>query len=169
MRKVLNGEELLEVNPLFEEIAKKRGFYSEDLMMKIARTGMLENIDEVPEDVKRIFRTAHEIAPDWHVAMQAAFQRHVDNAVSKTVNLRNEASIEDVDRAYKLAYRLKCKGITVYRDKSKREQVIQHGVENVEELFKEREKEMLQLKLFPEEYVKMESTETAACREGTCD
>ncbi len=169
VRKVLNGEELLEVNPLFEEIAKKRGFYSEDLMMKIARTGTLENISEVPEDVKRLFRTAHEIAPDWHVAMQAAFQRHVDNAVSKTVNLRNEASIEDVERVYTLAYKLKCKGVTVYRDRSKREQVIHQGVENVEKLFKEREKEMLQLKLFPEEYVKMDSTETAACRDGTCD
>ncbi len=168
VRKVLNGEELLEVNPLFEEIAKKRGFYSEELMMKIARTGTLEDVD-VPEDVKKIFRTSLEISPEWHVAMQAAFQKYVDNAVSKTVNLRNSASIDDVDKVYMLAYRLKCKGVTIYRDKSKSEQVIHQGTEDVESIFKEKEKEILQLKLFPEEYVKMDATESAACREGTCD
>ena len=168
VRKVLNGEELLEVNPLFEEIAKKRGFYSEELMMKIARTGTLGGLD-IPEDIKKIFRTSLEIAPEWHVAMQAAFQKYVDNAVSKTVNLRNSASIDDVDKVYMLAYRLKCKGVTIYRDKSKSEQVINQGTEDVESIFKEKEKEILQLKLFPEEYVKMDATESAACREGTCD
>ncbi len=168
VRKVLNGEELLEVNPLFEELAKKQGFYSEELMMQIARTGTLRDVN-VPEQVRRVFKTAHEIAPEWHVAMQAAFQRHVDNAVSKTVNLANNATIDDVERVYTLAYRLKCKGVTIYRDKSKSEQVIHHGTREVESLFERKDREMTQLKLFPDEYLKMNATESASCREGTCD
>ncbi|ADD08725.1 adenosylcobalamin-dependent ribonucleoside-diphosphate reductase [Candidatus Aciduliprofundum boonei] len=168
VRRVLEGEELLEINPLFEEIAKKRGFYSEDLMLEIAKSGSIQNLD-VPEDVKRIFKTAHDIGPSWHVAMQAAFQKYVDNAVSKTVNLRYDATPEDVEKVYMLAYQLKCKGITIYRDKSKKEQVIDKADKAIEGILKRKEKELLQVKLFPEEYVKLDSTETAACRDGTCD
>ena len=168
VRRVLEGEELLEINPLFEEIAKKKGFYSEDLMLEVAKSGSIQNLD-VPDDVKRIFKTAHDIGPSWHVAMQAAFQKYVDNAVSKTVNLRYDATPEDVEKAYMLAYKLKCKGITIYRDKSKKEQVIEKADKAIEGLLKRKEKELLQVKLFPEEYVKLESTETAACRDGTCD
>ena len=167
IRRVLEGEELLEVNSLFEEIAKKRGFYSEDLMLEIAKSGSIQNLD-VPEEIKRLFRTAHDISPEWHVAMQAAFQKYVDNAVSKTVNLRYDATPQDVENAYMLAFKLKCKGITIYRDKSKKEQVIEKADRAIEKLM-ERKEEMVQLKLFPEEYVKLDSTETAACRDGTCD
>jgi len=124
MREVLGGKRLFEVNPLFERIAKKRGFYSADLLDKIAKTGSLQNIAKIPKDVKQLFRTAFDIAPEWHVRMQAAFQRYTDNAVSKTINLPTKATIDDVQKAYELAYKLKCKGITVYRYGSKPKQVL---------------------------------------------
>jgi ribonucleoside-diphosphate reductase alpha chain len=123
IRNVLEGTELLEVNELFEETAIKRGFHSQDLMLEIARTGSVQDL-KVPEDVKRVFRTALDISPEWHVKIQAAFQKHTDNAVSKTVNLHEEATPEDVRKAFILAYRLKCKGITVYRYGSKKNQVL---------------------------------------------
>jgi len=118
------GTQLFEVNSLFEKIAKERGFYSVELMRKIARTGSVQGLSEVPEDVRRLFVTALDISPEWHVRMQAAFQKYVDNAVSKTVNLPYEATIEDVRRVYLLAYKLKCKGITVFRYGSRKEQVL---------------------------------------------
>lgn len=123
VRNVLEGTQLLEINQLFEEIAVKRGFYSEDLMLEVARTGTVSYLP-VPEDVKRIFKTALEIEPEWHVRVQAVFQQNIDNAVSKTVNLREEATPDDVRKVYLLAYRLKCKGITVYRFGSRKDQVI---------------------------------------------
>ena len=113
----------------FEKIAKERGFYSKELMEKIAKTGKASDAD-IPEDVKRLFVTALEISPVWHVKMQAVFQKHVDNAVSKTVNLPESASIADVKKVYLLAYELKCKGITIYRYGSKPGQVLYIG-ENV--------------------------------------
>ena len=115
IRNIMEGTELLEVNPLFEKIAKERGFYSKGLISKIARTGSVQNIKEVPEDVRRVFVTALDISPKWHVRMQAAFQKYTDNAVSKTVNLPENATIGDVKRAYLLAHKLNCKGITVFR------------------------------------------------------
>ncbi len=124
VRNVLEGAKLFEVNRLFEETARKRNFYSKDLMMEIAKKGSLKNIDGIPEDVKRIFVTALDIAPEWHVRMQAAFQKYTDNAVSKTINLPPEAGLEDVRKVFMLAYKLKCKGITVYRYGSKKEQVL---------------------------------------------
>ena len=127
MRKVLEGTRLFEINPLFEMTAKERGFYSADLLEEIARTGSVQGVEGVPEDVKRVFVTALDIKPEWHVNMQAAFQKYTDNAVSKTVNLPNEATVEDVERVFWLAYRLKCKGITVYRYGSKPEQVLNIG------------------------------------------
>lgn len=121
------GTQLFEVNPLFEQVAKERGFYSMDLIARITRTGSVQEINEVPSDVKRLFVTALEIAPEWHVRMQAAFQKYTDNAVSKTVNLPYEATIDDVRRIFMMAWKLKCKGITVYRYGSKSEQVLVVG------------------------------------------
>ena len=127
MRKVLEGTRLFEINPLFEMTAKERGFYSAGLLEETARTGSVQGISGVPEDVKRVFVTALDIKPEWHVKMQAAFQKYTDNAVSKTVNLPNDARVEDVEKVFWLAYRLKCKGITVYRYGSKPEQVLNIG------------------------------------------
>lgn len=121
------GTQLFEVNPLFEQMAKERGFYSMDLIAKITRTGSIQGLNEVPPDVKRLFVTALEIAPEWHVRMQATFQKYTDNAVSKTVNLPYEATIDDVRRIFMMAWKLKCKGITVYRYGSKAEQVLVVG------------------------------------------
>jgi ribonucleoside-diphosphate reductase alpha chain len=127
VRNVLEGTKLLEVNPYFEAVATERGFYSEELMMKIAKQGNLAGIDEIPEDVKRVFVTAFDIAPEWHVRMQAVFQKYCDNAVSKTINFPNDVDVKEVEKAYMLAYKLKCKGITVYRYGSKEEQVLYLG------------------------------------------
>jgi ribonucleoside-diphosphate reductase alpha chain len=127
IRNVLSGTRLFETNPLFEIIAKERGFYSAQLLEEIAATGSVQKIEKVPEDVKRLFVTALDIKPEWHVKMQAAFQKYADNAVSKTVNLPNEATAEDVRKAYDLAWKLKCKGVTVFRYGSKPEQVLYIG------------------------------------------
>jgi ribonucleoside-diphosphate reductase alpha chain len=127
VRNVMEGTRLLEIQPTFEELAKERGFYSRDLMLEIAKKGSIQSIEGVPEDVRRIFVTSLDIDPEWHVRMQAAFQKYVDNAVSKTVNLPPDATVEDVRRVYMLAYKLKCKGITVYRYGSKKEQVLYVG------------------------------------------
>jgi ribonucleoside-diphosphate reductase alpha chain len=127
IRNVLSGTRLFETNPLFEEIAKERGFYSAKLLEEIAKTGSVQKMDEVPEDVKRIFVTALDIEPEWHVRMQAVFQKYTDNAVSKTVNLPADATVEDVRRIYELAWKLKCKGVTVFRYGSKPEQVLYIG------------------------------------------
>jgi ribonucleoside-diphosphate reductase alpha chain len=126
-RNVMDNDKLVEVDPLFEEIAKERGFYSRELMEKIAEKSSLQDIEGIPEDVKRVFVTAHDISPEWHVRMQAAFQRYVHNATSKTVNFPHEATIEDVRKSYLLAYELGCKGITIYRDRSREEQVLNVG------------------------------------------
>ncbi|HSB77776.1 MAG TPA: vitamin B12-dependent ribonucleotide reductase [Candidatus Methylomirabilis sp.] len=113
---IVGDRHLTFVNPHFETAAKKRGFCTPALMEKVAKEGTLHSIPEVPEDVRQVFVTAHEIAPEWHVRMQAAFQKHTDNGVSKTINLPNSATVEDVARAYRLAYDLGCLGITVFRD-----------------------------------------------------
>ncbi|MBE0428254.1 MAG: adenosylcobalamin-dependent ribonucleoside-diphosphate reductase [Thermoleophilia bacterium] len=124
VRDVMEGTRLLEVNPEFKRVAIERGFYSDDLMMRIAKTGSVQDVEQIPEDVRNLFRTAHDIMPEWHVRMQAAFQKHVDNAVSKTINLPREAGIDEVRKAYLLAYDLGCKGITVFRYGSKKQQVL---------------------------------------------
>jgi ribonucleoside-diphosphate reductase alpha chain len=124
---VLDGTPFVEVNPYFEEAAKKGGFYSEEMMKKLAEGAHLSDIKGVPEKVRRVFVTAHEITPEWHVRMQAAFQRSTDNAVSKTINFSHEATREDVARAYMLAYEEGLKGITIYRDRSRDTQVLTTG------------------------------------------
>jgi len=127
IRNVLSGTRLFETNPLFEMMAKERGFYSAKLLEEIARTGSVQKTEGVPEDMKRLFVTALDIEPEWHVRMQAVFQKHTDNAVSKTVNLPTEATIEDVRGIYELAWKLKCKGVAVFRYGSKPEQVLYIG------------------------------------------
>jgi len=119
--------DLREVNEQFEAVAREEGFYSEDLMDFLAHGGHLAERPEVPQWVKDVFVTAHEISPEWHVRMQAAFQEFTDNAVSKTINFPNSATIDDVRVAYELAYRSGCKGITIYRDGSREGQVLRHA------------------------------------------
>ncbi len=130
IRNVMDDDELVEVNPMFKEIAKREGFYSEDLMKKIASQGTVQGIDEVPEEWKRIFVTAHDIGPEWHIRIQSAFQKYTDNAVSKTVNFPNSAKTNDVEKVYRQAYELGCKGVTIYRDGSREEQVLNIGSVN---------------------------------------
>jgi ribonucleoside-diphosphate reductase alpha chain len=127
VRNVMEGTRLLEIQPTFEKAARKIGFYGRDLMLKIARTGSIQKLEEIPKETRRVFVTALDITPEWHVKMQAAFQKYVDNAVSKTVNLPPDATVEDVREIYWLAYKLKCKGITIYRYGSKKEQVLYIG------------------------------------------
>jgi len=125
VRTVLGGKRLLEVHPGFERIARERGFHAEDLLERVAANrGSVRGLKDVPEDVQRLFVVAHDIHPDTHVRMQAAFQRHTESAVSKTVNLPREARIEDVAGVFRLAYDLGCKGVTVYRDTSRPGQVL---------------------------------------------
>jgi ribonucleoside-diphosphate reductase alpha chain len=124
VRNVMDNDKLLEVNPYFEKVAKQSGFYSSGLMDTIALEGGVQHIEEIPEDVRNIFVTAHDISPEWHIRMQAAFQKHTDNAVSKTVNLPSDATVDDVLKIYNLAYELDCKGVTIYRDGSKENQVL---------------------------------------------
>ncbi len=132
IKRVMDGQELLYVDRQFEAAAKKRGFYSEELMKRIAISGSVHHLTEIPADVKRIFVTSHDITPDWHVKMQAVFQKHVESAVSKTINFPHSASIEDVETAYLLAYDLGCKGITIYRDQSRGEQVLKIDTSAIE-------------------------------------
>ncbi|MCD6217793.1 vitamin B12-dependent ribonucleotide reductase [bacterium] len=127
VRTVMDNDRLVEVNPIFEKVAKEREFYSEELMERIADAGTIAHFDEIPEDVRRVFVTAHDISPEWHIRMQAAFQKHCDNAVSKTVNFPNSATQEDVAKVYWLAYELGCKGVTIYRDGSRQLQVLSTG------------------------------------------
>jgi ribonucleoside-diphosphate reductase alpha chain len=124
---VLDGTPFVEVNPYFEDAARKGGFYSEELMKKLAEGAHLGDIKGILEKIRRVFVTAHEITPEWHVKMQAAFQRSTDNAVSKTINFPHEATREDVTRAYMLAYEEGLKGITIYRDRSRDSQVLTTG------------------------------------------
>ena len=178
IRRVLDGQELLEVNPLFEEITKRAGIYSEELMRRVAETGSVQHIEELPEDIKRLFRTAHDIAPEWHVAMQAAFQKYVDNAVSKTVNLKHEATTSDIEKVYIMAWETKCKGITIYRDGSKSVQVIYKGTKGTKQEVKQEEKEEEQAEPLvdltftvkvDEKYLTVDSTFDPACPTGKCD
>ncbi len=124
IRTVMDKTELVEVNPAFEEISKQHNFYSENLMRLVARAGTIQHIKEIHDSVKKIFVTAHDISSEDHVKMQAVFQKYVDNGVSKTVNCAFDATEEDIENIYLLCYKLGCKGITIYRDRSKSEQVI---------------------------------------------
>jgi len=118
------GRSLVEINPLFEKMALREGFYSEELMRKISRKTSIQDVEEIPEHIRRLFVTAHDIGAEMHVRMQAAFQKYTDNAVSKTINFPNWATPNDIEKAYWLAYKLGCKGITVYRHGSREVQVL---------------------------------------------
>lgn len=179
VRHVLNGQELIEVNPLFEEYLRERNMYSEDLMHEVAKTGNLHEVD-LPEDVKQIFVTSHEIEPEWHVLMQATFQRYCDSGVSKTINLPAEASPSDIAKAYRMAKDLHCKGITVYRDRSKSEQVLYSGTASRKTEDKpvkvkdapshEEEDKVIELiTKVPDKYLKIDATFDPACPTGKCD
>ncbi len=124
VRNVLEGTKLIEVNPYFEAVAKQQGFYSEKLMQQIAGNASISGISDIPGEIRETFVTAHDITPEYHVRMQAAFQKYVDNAVSKTVNFPAGATVDDVKQVYLQAYRSGCKGVTVYRDGSRDEQVL---------------------------------------------
>ncbi|MFH0952001.1 MAG: vitamin B12-dependent ribonucleotide reductase [Patescibacteria group bacterium] len=124
---VMDGTALLYIHPQFSKIAKKEGWYSQELMEKIAQEGSIAHIDEIPERVKKIFVTAHDITPREHILTQAAFQKSVDNAISKTVNFSKEATENDVAEAYQMAYDLDCKGVTIFRDGSRDQQVLTTG------------------------------------------
>lgn len=124
VRRVLDNTKLIDINPVFKKIAEEGGFLNGQILKRIALTGSIQNIDEIPDAVRKIFVTAYDIHPKWHVKMQASFQKYVDNAVSKTVNLPRNATMNDIKNIFILAYKLKCKGITVYRYGSKKEQVI---------------------------------------------
>lgn len=156
VRNVMEGTRLLETQPTFEKIAKEKRFYTRELMLEIAKTGSVQKIQMIPEDVRRIFVTSLDIAPEWHVRMQAVFQRYVDNAVSKTVNLPPDATVEDVRRVYMLAHKLKCKGITVYRYGSKKEQVLYVGP-------------LLTKEMATEKHVSAESEYSGGCPTGVCN
>ncbi len=155
VRNVMEGTKLLEVQPTFERIAREKGFYSRELMLKIAKTGSIQSLEEIPKEVRRVFVTALDISPEWHVKMQGAFQKYVDNAVSKTVNLPPDATVDDVRQIYRLAYKLKCKGITVYRYGSKKEQVLYVGP-------------LLTRELATEEHVSADSEYAGGCPTGEC-
>lgn len=133
IRNIMDNTELVEVNPILKDVLVKRGIYSEELMRRVVAEGTLAHIEEIPEDIRRVFVCAHDISPEAHVRMQAAFQRHTDNAVSKTVNFTHDATIEDVAKVYTLAYELGCKGVTIYRDGSRQFQVLNIGKVNKEE------------------------------------
>lgn len=118
-RNVMDGTEMLEINPIFEKYAKDNGFYSQNLMKEIAKDGSVAHVDSVPQEAKHIFATAHDVSPEWHVKMQAAFQLHTDNAVSKTINFEEHATREDIEKSYVLAFENNLKGLTVYRNNSR--------------------------------------------------
>ncbi|MCM8791060.1 MAG: vitamin B12-dependent ribonucleotide reductase [Candidatus Omnitrophica bacterium] len=124
IRNIMDNVKMVEVHPYFKEVAERRGFYSAELMNLIAQKGSIQGITEVPEDVRKLFVTAHDIEAIWHIRMQSAFQKYTHNAVSKTVNLPQEATVEDVRTIYMLAYESGCKGVTIYRDNSRQEQVL---------------------------------------------
>ncbi len=127
VRKVMDNEELLDVNPIFKDMAVKRGFYNDSLMRRVSAAGTLKGLDDIPDDIKKVYVTALDTEPYWHISMQAAFQKHVDNAVSKTVNFPNKATKDDVRKVYLMAYDMGCKGVTIYRDGSRDTQVLNIG------------------------------------------
>ncbi len=127
VKSVMDDAKLLYVNPYLQDALEKAGIYSQELMEKVAEEGSVAHIDEIPDEIKKVFVTSHDITPEWHIRMQAAFQKFTDNAVSKTINFRREATREDVQMAYELAWELGCKGVTVYRDGSRENQVLNVG------------------------------------------
>lgn len=129
-RHVMDDERLVEVHPLFKQALNDLGLYTDELMQKVIEKGTVQEIEGLPEKIKKVFVTAHDITPEWHIKIQAAFQKYTDNAVSKTVNFPNSATREDVKNVYLMAYELGCKGVTIYRDGSRQEQVLNKGTKD---------------------------------------
>jgi ribonucleoside-diphosphate reductase alpha chain len=127
VKTVMDGEKLIYVNKHFEAALSELGLLTPELLEKVSQNGSILHLEEIPQDMKNIFQTAHDISPEWHIRMQAAFQAYTDNAVSKTINFPNNATVEDIRSAYELAYQLGCKGVTVYRDGSRENQVLSVG------------------------------------------
>lgn len=130
IRNVMDNTELTETNPVLRAELEKRGLFNKELMQRIVKEGSLAHIEEIPDDIKKIFVAAHDISPEWHIRMQAAFQKYTDNAVSKTVNFAESATREEVEEVYRLAWKLGCKGVTTYRDNSRYSQVLNVGSVN---------------------------------------
>ncbi|MEW5909504.1 MAG: TSCPD domain-containing protein, partial [Thermodesulfobacteriota bacterium] len=126
-RHVLDGKTLYEVHPLFVEIARQEGFFDQRLAEEIVKSGSVQHIDAVPDKIKTLFKTSHDISPEWHVKLQATFQKYTDNAVSKTVNFPENATREQVESVFRLAYKSGCKGVTIYRYGSREHQVLNIG------------------------------------------
>ncbi|HNX01141.1 MAG TPA: TSCPD domain-containing protein, partial [Candidatus Cloacimonadota bacterium] len=126
-KQVMDGEKLLYINRYFEKTIKDAGIFSKELMEKVSETGSIAHIEEIPEAIRKVFVTAHDITPEWHIRMQAAFQKFTDNAVSKTINFGREATKDDIRIAFELSYEMGCKGVTVYRDGSRENQVLNVG------------------------------------------
>ena len=156
IRNVLSGTRLFEVNPLFEAMAKTRGFYSKEMIARVAQSGSLRSIKEIPPEVKRIFVTAFDVTPQQHLQVQAAFQKYADNSVAKTINLPSAATVEDVRKIYLLAYKLKCKGITIYRYGSKEDQVLSLGNQEKDQ------------PAFPNDLIFVGSDYSGGCASNTC-
>ena len=138
------------------ELAKEKGFYSEKLMKEIANLESLKNVEQIPEEWRKVCVVAHDITPEWHIKMQAAFQKHTNNAVSKTVNFPNSATTREVEEVYTMAHKMGCKGVTIYRDGSRDFQVL--NVKTVKEEKKEK----------PEEKQEAQPQETADSGKGAC-
>ena len=119
VRQILNGSKLLQINPIFKQVAESHGFYSKKLENQIAKTGSIQKIPKIPPAIRRIFKSAYDINPQWHIRMQSAFQQNCDAAVSKTINFSEKATLASIDKAFKLAYQLNCKGVTIYRQHSR--------------------------------------------------
>ncbi len=159
-RLIMDGTEMLEINPIFKDYMIKKGLYSEDLMKKIAVDGSVKHVDGISDEIKHIFATAHDVSPYWHVKMQAAFQLHTDNAVSKTVNFEEHATREDIEEAYVLAYKNDLKGITVYRNNSRQFQPM-----NLDAKKSEEKKEEVVVEEVVEEYAPTGEVKTVKCPE----
>ncbi|NQT02722.1 MAG: adenosylcobalamin-dependent ribonucleoside-diphosphate reductase [Planctomycetes bacterium] len=119
VRQILDGSKMLQINPIFKQVAENHGFYSKKLENQIAKTGSIQKIPQIPPAIRRIFKGAYDINPQWHIQMQSAFQQHCDAAVSKTINFSEKATVASVDKAFKSAYQLGCKGVTIYRQHSR--------------------------------------------------
>ena len=145
IRNIMDNTKMIEVHPYFQEIAERRGFYKPETMNLIAQKGTIHGVPEVPVDVQQLFVTAHDIEDIWHIRMQSAFQKYTNNAVSKTVNLPSEATLDDVRTIYMLAFKSGCKGVTIYRDKSRDEQVLNVSSENT----KDQKKTQARVKISP--------------------
>ncbi|HQM03727.1 MAG TPA: TSCPD domain-containing protein, partial [Candidatus Cloacimonas sp.] len=128
-KNVMDGEKLIYVNKYLQKALEEKGIYNKKLLEEILTRGSLACIEDIPEELQKVFQTAHDISPEWHIRMQAAFQKYTDNAVSKTINFPNSATVEDIQSAYELAYHLGCKGVTVYRDGSRESQVLYLGTQ----------------------------------------